>query len=1013
MKRTLLIGLFFMAFVRFSFSQTPIMHSQKTTRYLEENPAGRKVETLSYFDELGRPEQEIILGGSPLHQDIVQVYEYDKFGRVQKQRLPYVKNTEGGRFSTNALAEQENWYQSAPGIAHSNRPYSETKYDNSPLNRVVSRSLPGEDIENSLVHSDYEIVGNLPCWRVDESSGELFRNGTYPANSLLKFSQSDPDGKITAVYKDKSGRVLLEENETAGLKTRYVYDKYGDLRYVLPPEWNRLHSSGVYGPEHESIKKYAYYYAYNERHLLITKQLPGKEAVYMKYDNSDRLRAVQDGKMRLEDKWLITNYDRLGRVYESGIGELRDPNEIINATDTLEPIAEKGTSAYLSYNYYDNYNFVDKVESGLDIHFVPALSYCKEKSSRIRGLATGSKTRVISSEKRELWLYAAVYYDDKGRTIQTVSQNHLGGVDIVSFEYNFAGEVLRKKQVHRKNPQMAPKCLTYIYSYDKMGRLLKTEFSQYQNEEDKVVLQKYEYDATGKMRVKRTHTEDGKEYLQSTHYDYDIKGALTKINDPDSLSSEQLFGMKLYYDTELNGNTTYKDGKISAIEWSSTRLKEVKSYTFEYDAANRLTKAIYAPENRYNVELSYDMNGNIKGLKRYGQALEKEPMGLYNPPQETIKYKPIDNLTYSYDGNQLISVTERVENIHTELNNDFRAGDVEFPQQYQYDANGNMIKDRNKGIRNIYYNHINQPEAVQMSGGKRIEYSYTAGGAKLRTKVFRENKMVEQTDYCGDYVYINNRLRYINIPEGRIAFTMENGTATGKRYEYYLTDHLGNVRVSYTKGSNGKALVIQEDHYYPFGMRMNGLHYTDIRLLDAVANKYLYNGKELQDHTGYYDYGFRQLDPALGRWFVQDALAEKYKSVSAYAYTLNDPINHTDLLGLLPNTTFHWWEGSLAQDGHLVGGGGNLAAFLNSGPSMNEVGPTGEDYDEFILMGGGDGSSFSEWYSEREKGISGFYTYLDGNIIRLYLYGIGSFSFKDGVPIARIFDNGNTGSLGC
>ncbi len=64
------------------------------------------------------------------------------------------------------------------------------------------------------------------------------------------------------------------------------------------------------------------------------------------------------------------------------------------------------------------------------------------------------------------------------------------------------------------------------------------------------------------------------------------------------------------------------------------------------------------------------------------------------------------------------------------------------------------------------------------------------------------------------------------------------------------------------------------------------------------ANKYLYNGKELQDNTGYYDYGFRQLDPALGRWFVQDALAERFSGESPYAYVNNNPVNLFDILGL-------------------------------------------------------------------------------------------------------------------
>jgi len=75
---------------------------------------------------------------------------------------------------------------------------------------------------------------------------------------------------------------------------------------------------------------------------------------------------------------------------------------------------------------------------------------------------------------------------------------------------------------------------------------------------------------------------------------------------------------------------------------------------------------------------------------------------------------------------------------------------------------------------------------------------------------------------------------------------------------------------------------------------MSGQHYSNTDLI----NKYLYNGKEQQDQTNYYDYGFRQFDAQLGRWHVVDAMSEKYFSTSPYAYVQNDPINHRDYLGL-------------------------------------------------------------------------------------------------------------------
>ena len=112
----------------------------------------------------------------------------------------------------------------------------------------------------------------------------------------------------------------------------------------------------------------------------------------------------------------------------------------------------------------------------------------------------------------------------------------------------------------------------------------------------------------------------------------------------------------------------------------------------------------------------------------------------------------------------------------------------------------------------------------------------------------------------------------------------------GFEYEYFLSDHLGNTRVSF-KENGDTAMITQEDHYYPFGMTMAGLSYSN-----GVENKYLYNGKEFQDDDlggvklDWYDYGARYYDVAIGRWNVIDNKAEKYNFTSPYAYALNSPV---------------------------------------------------------------------------------------------------------------------------
>ena len=66
------------------------------------------------------------------------------------------------------------------------------------------------------------------------------------------------------------------------------------------------------------------------------------------------------------------------------------------------------------------------------------------------------------------------------------------------------------------------------------------------------------------------------------------------------------------------------------------------------------------------------------------------------------------------------------------------------------------------------------------------------------------------------------------------------------------------------------------------------------------TQRYLYNGKELHEQLGlgWYDYGARWYDAAVGRFPCIDPLAERFAWVSPYNYAENEPIGHVDLWGL-------------------------------------------------------------------------------------------------------------------
>jgi|GEM_PF-1129353 len=234
---------------------------------------------------------------------------------------------------------------------------------------------------------------------------------------------------------------------------------------------------------------------------------------------------------------------------------------------------------------------------------------------------------------------------------------------------------------------------------------------------------------------------------------------------------------------------------------------------------------------------------------------------------------------------------------------------------YGYDLNGNMTSDWNKGIQQISYNHLDLPTRIDFkvdAGEKFISYIYNAVGHKVSKRVLDQStspQVETVTDYLGGYQYVNNILQFFPISGGYVS------VVDGKHFEYVYnyTDHLGNIRLSYTR--EGSVLkVLEESHYYPFGMkhsynpkieewggdRETGV-FAIVREVDRSKYQYKYNGKEYQDELSlnWYDYGARNYDPAIGRWMNIDPLAEITIDMSPYNYVKNNPIVFIDPNGMI------------------------------------------------------------------------------------------------------------------
>ena len=218
----------------------------------------------------------------------------------------------------------------------------------------------------------------------------------------------------------------------------------------------------------------------------------------------------------------------------------------------------------------------------------------------------------------------------------------------------------------------------------------------------------------------------------------------------------------------------------------------------------------------------------------------------------------------------------------------------------------------------IQYNLLNLPKQITQNA-KVTSYTYRADGVKVK-KLF-DNK---ETHYLDGFLHRFTQawedesgnlqtdevtLRIIPTSEGYY-------DALRKRYFYNYTDHLGNVRLTYSEDVNGDGIatgdvVVNNCHttpdgstmcnnyiitgeidgvtnYYPFGLMHNSEYHT----FDN-AYQYKYNGKKLQK-TGMYDYGARMYMPDIGRWGVSDPLAEQMRRHSPYNYAFNNPIRYID-----------------------------------------------------------------------------------------------------------------------
>jgi RHS repeat-associated protein len=939
-----------------------------------------------YMDGAGRVIENVSYRASPNEKDLISgITEYDKFNRPKRTWLSVESTQNTGALLDTAIAKS-----TARTFYQDQKPYSEVfEYEQAPTSRVFKSYGVGKIWQDSskYVKMDYLTGTGIKRLFVSNTS-DLMSIGTYATYELSKSVSTDERGSVVIEYKDKSGNVVQRDvqvdNTTTYLSTLFAFDPAGRLRFIFPPKAvNALGSSTTLNVESwAEFNENVYSTHYDGRGRVIESHKPGigwSRAVYNRLNQNCLIQ--DDDELAKNNTWSYVQTDGLGRTVRTGQMQLpsvftRDSlQKLFNAFVDVQQFEERSTlagniqqytnrsfpmalRAYITENnwkthtYYDDYTWTKKsnwdgvsTEADYDFQTHP---FGASRYTNSKGLSTGSKI------KHEIWgddnWFSSVnYYDDKNRVIKNITTNHVLKRNQNDFQFNFIGETIRNRSIHRKDG-IPDQAITHRMVYDHVGRLKETYYTLSQGTVKKVDSLKMvsnSFDAIGRIKIKFIQPNSNVvSSIQSgtwTTTSIWTNGTIPSLTTPAVINTGHTVTIPI--NTTVQAGTLYDAGllqfltnsklqlgtlapvsgaALQVIEYSynvRSQLRGVNldangnpqvsqdklfSYKLDYHEDNRyfnntISKYSWKSQNSPQIRsytYTYDRSNKLQnaqyvgvGNENYSVSTDYDVNGNLQHLQRYSKigtntYGLVDNLTYSYIGTG--NKLQKVDDAVTgnALANDFR--DV-GGNDYTYSVDGKITKDGNKGITNIRYNYLDLVSNIKFSNSDSVSYWYSSTGSRIQRKVTRAGQPDSYTIYDGEMVYTFTGTTPSLAGFGISEIQNSEGRYVNGKLEYGYIDHIGNLRLSY-KDSLGVAFITQSQSYDPWSNVNAGSEY---QLAGSQGDKYLVCGKEGDNFSGNVLLDWRDYDSVIGRMNSYDP-ADQFQNVSGFAYCGNNPVMYVD-----------------------------------------------------------------------------------------------------------------------
>ena len=871
--------------------------------------------SISIFDGLGRGSLDVIMQPSGASAVLT---EYDRMGRPYRVWAPA---------PVSGLLPTESEVKSATASRYgTSHPYSSTTYEASPRNLVLATTKAGDPWQSegksvtSRIWTNSNTGGERFCMSYRILEDGLRQNGPRTAGTLRIERTVDEDGIVTETFTDMRG-LKVAERHGEGV-TAYVYDDYGDLRYILPPgaEAGGSRSSAT-------MKELAYWFDYDAYGRCVLRKAPGMAEEKMVYDPADRMVAMHS-RDHADGVWRLFFYDGCGRevlVLDAKITDsaaslygnvcrtatFKGADGSVRGYSILPTPAGNLTQAeVVTARYYDNYDFIG-VAGLKNYEFQSKDIELGGSVGRLTGQCTGSA-------------YEAYYYNRMGLECQRVAQGYNLGRRTTYYNYD-----LSVSDVHMSYGGMLPSRDIY-YEYDACGRRTQMLVTEHRTRDgvahtDSATI-KYEYGPTGLMEA----VVMGPSRKKIT---YDIHGWQVKAETElhPSYGGDKYIE-RLYYADTKSAHPRY-NGFVSRKEWQK------HAYDYEYDSNGFLMEAAYSelPGNDQatganqgvkfdrSVSFDYDLRGNVTMIRRKG-AVDRHPSGR-------LTFGLLDNLKATYTGNRLTRMTRPVSlssDVGTLQTNDMdmtaaygRINDIGISNpdvgldyavevfKPKYDAAGRLVSDDSRNVTDAVYDNNGYLTDVTVNGCT-VEYRRD-GLCNLLSAVYTTppgSKLVagDMSDravlYDGDgHMSVNGTLEMSRFEGGYF-------DADGNPH-YYLTDYQGNVvRVIDETGLGGQPM-----DYYPYGEPWVEWDWARADTNSyMIKNRFLYGGKEriTQFGLGLYNFEARMYRAQLGRFSTPDKKAIDTPWLSPFAYCACNPVNYKDPTGEVIETL--WDIGNVLYD---------------------------------------------------------------------------------------------------